>query len=94
MNLSILPFVIILIQVFNIIRLIYTYKYGSAHIPSPLIELTISAVLHLIFLISSYFFYFNTDSRNKFWLIPIIISLCFVIFTFFIYVFMMTNKYK
>ncbi|PWN71278.1 hypothetical protein C1631_001250 [Chryseobacterium phosphatilyticum] len=93
-KLQIFPVTIIVLQLISLGHLYYTYKYGSTQIPAAFIELNILAVLNIVVLILSYFFYFNTPEKQGLWWLPITISVLIIVFTLICYIIMGIDKYK
>lgn len=93
-KLQIFPIIIIALQLISLGHLYYTYKYGSEQIPAAFIELNILAVLNIVVLILSYFFYFNTSDKQQLWWLSISISTIIIVFTLICYIIMWIDKYK
>ena len=89
-----LPLIIILFQIISSIHLYYSYRYNNSHIPVALIELNILAIVNLIILIISYFFYFKVENKESLWLIPISLAGLIILILVIVYIIMFAYKYK
>lgn len=93
-KITILPIIIAILQLAGIGRIVYSNIYGNSHIPQSFIELNILAVLSFVILTFSYFMYYKTTKKMKWWLIPICISSLIILTLIVCYTMMAVDKYQ
>ncbi|WP_410696485.1 hypothetical protein [Chryseobacterium sp. SIMBA_028] len=93
-KITILPIIIVLLQLAGIGRIVYSNIYGNSHIPQFFIELNILAVLSFVIFIFSYFMYSKANKKTKWWLAPVYISILIILTLIVCYIMMAVDKYS